>query len=80
MNLRMHEKVNSGDAINVSGCSRTPECDYILRYFDEDLDYCDLVLERWIWSIGKNRVTGQVLASQTSKFYGNDEYECLWLR
>lgn len=53
-NLRMQEKINSGEALDLSACRRTLE-DYILEYFEDDVDYCDALQESWIWSIGRNR-------------------------
>lgn len=79
-NLRMQEKLQRGDAIDVSKSEKTLEDDYILTDFTEDVDYCDSVNEWWIWSIGRNYKTGQILASTSNKLYQNDEYECLWLR
>lgn len=79
MNLRMLEKVREGDAIDISDRTTTPNGDYILDQV-EDVDYCDLRKQAWIWSIGKHKQTGQILASTSAKFYQHPEYECLWLR
>lgn len=80
LNLRMKEMVESKEAIDVSSCGRTPEGHYVLTSFVEDVDYCDAKLERWIWSIGRNRTTGQILASTSSEFYEHPDFECLFLR
>lgn len=80
MNKRMAEKLAGGEAVDVSECARTPEGDYILEKFIDDVDYCDKEREAWIWSIGKNIQTGQIIASTTGRFYQNPLYECLWLR
>jgi hypothetical protein len=80
-NRRMREKLNKGEAIDVSmfptygGAFVLPE-----GFFKEDVDYCDAKNERWIWSIGRRKSDGVVLASYTGEFYQNDLYECLWLR
>lgn len=81
-NARMHEGLKNGKIIDLSSCEKNPEGDYILDYFDKDrdIDYCDANKEAWIWSIGKNLKTGQILASTGGKFYQNEEYECLFLR
>ena len=80
LNLRMQEKLKAREAIDVSKCEKTPEGDYILKEFTEGKDYCDGKKEHWIWSIGKHKVTGQIVASTSTKFYQNEDYECLWLR
>lgn len=79
-NIRMQEKLNSGDAIDVSGCERIDHY-YVLDRFEEDgPDYCDAVLEQWMWSIGKRKADGVILASEHPDLYQNPEFECLWLR
>jgi hypothetical protein len=80
LNLRMREKLNDGRVIDISVCKRTPEGYYILTEFVEDVDYCDAKNEYWIWSIGKNYATGEILASTNNNFYQNNEYKCLFLR
>jgi hypothetical protein len=78
----MQEKLANGKAIDVSTCKRTQEGYYILTEFDEegDTDYCDVKAEHWIWSIGRNYATGEILASTNNIFYQNNEYKCLFLR
>jgi hypothetical protein len=51
-----------------------------LHRFVPDVDYCDAQREDWIWSIGRNLDTGEILASTTTIYYQNPRYECLWLR
>lgn len=87
MNLRMRELVRNGEAFNLSKCDRTTDGDYILpgkmiprKTERNPHDYCDLEAELWIWSIGRNKRTGQIIASPYGKFYQNPKYECLWLR
>lgn len=80
MNYRMKQKVETGEAIDISHCQRTSDGDYILKRFEEDADYCDLTNEAWIWSIGRNLETGEVVASTLAKFYMNPKFECIWLR
>ncbi len=80
-NLRMREKIAKGEAIDVSryptygGAFILPE-----GVFMENIDYCDAKGERWIWSIGRRKSDGVVLASCTAEFYQNANFECLWLR
>lgn len=82
-NLRMQEKLEEADAVDVNKIGR-PHPDmpgvWILNTFIEDVDYCDAANESWIWSIGRHRVTGEIHASTSNQFYQNPDYECLWLR
>lgn len=80
LNRRMQEKLEAGEAMDVSACPRTAEGDYILESFPSNMDFCDALTEGWIWSVGRHLKTGQILASTTSKFYLNPEYDCLFLR
>jgi hypothetical protein len=80
MNYRMKEHVASGRAIDLSKNGRTKDGDYIITNFVDDSDYCDAEKEEWIWSIGRHKKTNQILASTSSKFYQNPDYDCLWLR
>lgn len=79
-NQAMLRKLEAGQAIDVSRCKRTNEGDYILTHFAEDVDYCNAETEEWIWSIGQDLSTGEILASHSSKFYQNADFNCLWLR
>ena len=80
MNLSMERKLRAGEAIDVSKCKRNTDGDYILTEFNDNTDYCDAKTETWIWSIGKSRETGIILASSSTKFYNNPKFECLFLR
>jgi len=53
---------------------------YKLQRFVEDRDYCDPVNEYWIWSIGRNRATSEIIASIDSDLYQDEAWECLFLR
>lgn len=83
-NKRMAEKLSTKEALSVR--DEGESCGdgfYILRRFVENVDYCDPDLEAWIWSIGRNRITGEIWASSTSQFYSANqdaEWECLFLR
>lgn len=89
-NKRMAENLSEDEATDVSQCEKTEDGYYILtKEMEEDcgrdgppcgMDFCDAPKEAWIWSIGKHKKTGQVLASTDAVFYQNPEYECLWLR
>lgn len=80
-NLRMKELLKDREALDVSAFLQ-PDGDYHLPkgFFQEDIDYCDAKREAWIWSIGKDLKTGEVVAATSAKFYMNPAYECLWLR
>ena len=69
VNQAMQRKITSGDAVNIGSCPT-----------EDDKDYCDSVREAWIWSIGRRRSDGKIIASRSSDLYQNDEYECLFLR
>ncbi len=78
----MEKLLNSGAALDLSIYERTHDGDIKLPV-DLDIDDKDLCLaktEEWIWSVGRNVLTDEVLASTTSKFYQDPSYECLWLR
>lgn len=79
-NIRMQELLTAGKAVDVSGCDVNDSGDYILEEFETDKDYCDGKKETWIWSIGRNERTGEILASTTSKFYQKPGFHCLFLR
>lgn len=87
-NYRMREKLDEGEAIDLSSCERASDGSYIVPESvasisdirDGGLDFCNKQTERWIWSIGRNNQTNQVLASEDTRFYQNGDYECLWLR
>ena len=53
---------------------------YVLDAFAEDIDYCDAKREMWVWSIGRRKSDGVILASMDTVFYQNDAFDCLWLR
>lgn len=78
-NQAMRRKLNARKAIDVSGYPIYGGA-YVLPFFTEGADYCDSRNERWIWSIGRRKSDGVILASVTDEFYQNDEFECLWLR
>ena len=77
---RMRQKVASGQAIDISGCRRTVHGDYVLDTFEAGKDYCDLQEGRWVWSIGRNKATGEIIACLTDRLYQIASHECLWLR
>lgn len=79
-NRAMLRKLARGDCIDVAECERTPEGHYILKEFEEDMDYCDAAAEDWIWSIGKRKNDGVILASRSAEFYQHPDFECLFLR
>lgn len=80
-NHAMRRKLNVGEAVDVSKCERHGGA-YILPpgMFVDGLDYCNARTERWIWSIGRRKSDGVVLASESDEFYQNDNFDCLWLR
>lgn len=81
-NLRMKEKLEKGECIDLSNHPRNNEGYYLLKETEviKGMDYCNAKTEEWIWSIGKHRVTGKIFASRSPIFHQNIHYECLWLR
>lgn len=86
LNLRMREKLERGECVDVSGCERAtvPRAGgcYVIPpdVYQDGVDYCDADAERWIFSIGRETATGRILASTSAALYGNDAFTCLWLR
>lgn len=80
--MSMKSYIDKGEALDVRAIGEATETAgvYRLRTFTEGVDYCDPAAGRWIWSIGRNRATGEILASTDNRFYGHAEYECIWLR
>lgn len=81
-NVRMREKVEKNEAIDLKNNRRTSEGYYILESFDpgDEMDYCDTSTDSWIWSIGQRYSDGVILASTSNVFYQNPDYNCLFLR
>lgn len=80
MNMAMADKIQRGEAIDVSSCGRTPEGHYVLEKFVDAVDYCDTATEEWIWTIGQRESDGVILASTSGAFYMVKGYKCLFLR
>jgi hypothetical protein len=80
-NKRMAEKLTDGRALSVLAIGDSIGGGlYKLREFVDDVDYCDPAAEAWIWSIGRNRATGEIFASTSGGLYQDEAWECLWLR
>lgn len=83
-NKAMARKLAAGECLDLSPLARTDDGDYIVPEswvgIIEDRDLCNANDETWIWSVGRRRADGVVLASHSSKLYQNPSYECLWLR
>lgn len=78
--MRMVDKVNDGEAVDLSLRPKLGD-HYIMAAPPSDgVDYCDLKLGKWIWSIGRRKADGMIIASLTGDLYQNPEFECLWLR
>lgn len=82
----MQSYVRGGEAFDVSHCERTADGDFVLprRMHPPKRqgakDYLVVETGQPIWSIGKNKKTGSVIASVTGKFYQRPGWECVWLR
>jgi hypothetical protein len=76
----MLRKLDEGQCIDVSKCPRMDDGSYLLQKYVDGVDYCDRERQEWIWSIGKHKLTGRIFAATDSRFYGDPNFECLWLR
>lgn len=80
-NLRMCEKLDLGECIDVNQIGRAAGPGvFVLSSYEGGVDYCDAANDQWIWSIGKDILTGEILAATDTRFYQHPQYECLWLR
>jgi hypothetical protein len=81
LNRRMEEKLDKNECLDVRkiGVQIGPGV-FRLNEFVEGVDYADVQNEAWIWSIGRDKKTGEIRASTSSGYYLNPDYECLWLR
>lgn len=80
-NLRMREKLDLGECIDVNKIGHSIGVGlFVLDEYHDGVDYCDAANDQWIWSIGKNAVSGTIVAAIDTRFYQNAQYECLWLR
>lgn len=80
-NLRMCEKLNLGECIDVRQIGREIQPGFFeLESYTDDVDYCDAKTEQWIWSIGRRIEDGVIVASLDTSLYMNPQYVCLWLR
>jgi hypothetical protein len=94
-NRAMARKLLAGEALDVRREGAPAQCPldlargatapagdtvFALRRFVDDVDYCDALLENWIWSIGREETTGRIFASTDARYYQADGFECLFLR
>jgi hypothetical protein len=80
-NQGMARKLADREAVDVSKCERDENGDYVMKSAPVfGMDYCDAADEAWIWSIGKRKTDGTILASRTTRFYQHPDFECLWAR
>jgi hypothetical protein len=81
INTMMHEMVQKGLSKDVTKIGHEIVRGlYKLDSFEDGVDYCDPEKNLWIWSIGKNLISGEIFASTDTRYYGNPYFECLWLR
>lgn len=83
-NYPMLLKLRDGEAVDISECPRWQDKYYdvtkVFRGMDSEVDYCDFKLQRWVWSIGRHKQTGNIYASLDTTFYQNSDFDCVWLR
>jgi hypothetical protein len=80
INKAMERKIQAGECLDIASYRVPGTGTYLLPSFEEGKDYADAVREEWIWSIGRERETGHIIASTDTRFYQNPQYECLFLR
>lgn len=82
-NQSMMAKLKNGEAIDV-GVIGSPYQGFAgvwkLESYLDGVDYCDSESEQWIYSIGKDKVTGEVFAATDTRFVDNPKFDCVWLR
>ena len=87
-NQSLNRKLEKGEALDVEAMIETaaPEAGDLYRgtfrldRFVDDRVYCVGSTEQWIWSIGCRISDGEIFAALDSRFAGNPEFRCLWLR
>ena len=80
-NLSMMEMLVRGEALDVRReGTMISEGVFELRRFVPDKDYCDSVKERWIESIGRNVFDKRIMAASDARYYGDSNWEELFLR
>lgn len=83
LNKAMERKLESGECLDVNEegviIAGWPG-HFTLRDFVDGKDYCDAKNEAWVWSIGKHKGTGTIVASLAADLYQNPHFECVFLR
>jgi hypothetical protein len=79
-NTWMRNALRSGDAIDVRmlGVEVEPGV-FRLSEFIPEVQYVDAEDEVFIYSIGKDLESGEILAAVDGRFYNNEDYECIYL-
>lgn len=74
--------IEDGELLDVTKRPQNAEGDFILT--EQDLkDYRNFIkldTSEWIYSVGRNIQTQQVLASTSNKFKNNPAFELVWRR
>lgn len=84
-NPEAKKRLYNGQAIDIVdiGIETEPGV-WKLNKFIDDTDFYDTKNNKWIWSIGKDKNTGEIFASVDARFYDPNnedfEYETIWLR
>jgi hypothetical protein len=80
-NTWMKKELLSGTVIDVRqvGVEIEPGV-FKLTHFVPETQYVDPEKEQFIYSIGKDRETGDILAAYDTRFYNDDDYETLYLQ
>jgi hypothetical protein len=80
-NPYMYQALATGRMIDVRqiGVEINPKL-FRLNKFIPDVEYVDSENGQYIWSIGRDKATGEIFAAFDQRFYGNPDYECVFLR
>lgn len=79
MNFTMLHELEAGRAVDPGAAPRLGD-DFILGRLTPGLDYCVFDTGDWIWSIGRRKRDGLLLASTSMKFHHDPAFECVWAR
>lgn len=83
LNLRMQEKLDKGDCLDVDVIGTPLEGFpgvWVADDYLDGVDYCSSSAEHWIWSVGRHLQNGRFYFATDTRFYQNPLFRCVWLR
>jgi hypothetical protein len=78
-NKAMQEKIQAGEAFDISSCPRDKKGGYIITAILKDMSYCDAKSEQWINFFYKNLKTHELIAFVDFKPYSPGKFRLLWI-